>query len=232
METLDHGYLRVSQADQVTRTSFIRKTYEHVAGAVLAFIILEVLLFQIPGIERFAAAMTQGYTWLIVLGLFMFATNYAERLALSTHDKNKQYLGLGLFVVAEAIIFVPLLTIAVLYSSPSVLNQAVLLTLGLFAGLSAVAITTKKDFSFMRAGIMIGGILAMVLIVAGILFGFNLGLWFSVGMVVLAGASILYQTSNMVHKYSTDQHVAAALGLFSSLMLLFWYILQIFLSRD
>ena len=73
--------------------------------------------------------------------------------------------------------------------------------------------------------------IAMGLIVAGILFGFDLGLWFSVGMVILASGSILYQTSNLIHKYQEHQHVAAALGLFASLMLLFWYILSI-LSRD
>ena len=71
-----------------------------------------------------------------------------------------------------------------------------------------------------------------ILIIAGTLFGFDLGLWFSVGMVALAAGSILYQTSNMVHKYEEDQYVAASLGLFASFMLLFWYILRIFLSRD
>ena len=77
----------------------------------------------------------------------------------------------------------------------------------------------------------IGFFVALGLIVAGTLFGFNLGLWFSVGMILLASGSILYQTSNMVHKYNEDQYVGAALGLFASLMLLFWYILSI-LSRD
>lgn len=232
METLDQGFLRVDQADQVTRTAFIRKTYEHVAGAVLAFIGVEALLLNIPGIEKMVVLMTSGYAWLIVLGLFMFATNYAEKLALSSHDKQQQYIGLGLYIVAEAVIFVPLMYIAMMYSSPSVINQAAVITLALFTGLSAVVITTGKDFSFLRSAITIGSIIALGLIVAGILFGFNMGLWFSVGMVVLAAGSILYQTSNMVHKYSTDQHVAAALGLFASLMLLFWYIIQILMSRD
>lgn len=78
---------------------------------------------------------------------------------------------------------------------------------------------------------MVGFFIAIGLIIAGMIFGFNLGLAFSAGMVVLAAGSILYQTSNLVHKYSTDQHVGASLGLFASLMLLFWYLLSIF-SRD
>ena len=121
---------------------------------------------------------------------------------------------------------------ATIYAGPGVINQAAIITLALCTGLSAVVLITKKDFSFLRSALMVGGIIAIGLIVAGIIFGFNMGLWFSGAMVVLAAGSILYQTSNMVHKYSTDQHVAAALGLFASLMLLFWYILQIVMSRD
>jgi hypothetical protein len=48
----------------------------------------------------------------------------------------------------------------------------------------------------------------------------------------LAAGSILYQTSNLVNKYSNDEYIPAALGLFASLMLLFWYVLSIFMSRD
>ena len=144
------------------------------------------------------------------------------------------YAGLFLYVIAEAFIFIPLIFIAMMIAedgSFAILNQAAIMTLSLFTGLSAVVFLTKKDFSFLKSILAVGFAIALGLIVAGILFGFNLGLWFSVGMVVLASGSILYQTSNLVHKYRPNQHVAAALGLFASLMLLFWYILSI-LSRD
>ena len=160
----------------------------------------------------------------------MLVTNYAEKMAISTHDKNKQYLALLLYVIAEAFIFIPLILISMMVAEEGgleILNQAAILTLSLFSGLSAVVLLTKKDFSFLRSALSIGFFIALGLIVAGVLFGFNLGLWFSVGMIVLASGSILYQTSNMVHKYSEDQYVAASLGLFASLMLLFWYILSI-----
>jgi len=114
----------------------------------------------------------------------------------------------------------------------NLLSQAAILTLALFAALSAVVLITKKDFSFLKSILSVGFIIAIGLIIAGMIFGFDLGLFFSGAMVVLAAGSILYQTSNLVHKYHTDQYVGAALGLFSSLMLLFWYILRIFMSRD
>ena len=171
--------------------------------------------------------------WFIMLGGFMLATSYAEKMAIKSHDRNKQYLGYLIYIIAEAFIFVPMLYIATtIDGGGQILKQASVLTLSLFTGLSAVVLFTKKDFSFMKRFLTIGFFIALGLIAAGLLFGFNLGLWFSVGMIVLAAGSILYQTSNLIHKYSTDQYVSAAIGLFASLMLLFWYILSIFLSRD
>lgn len=212
------------------KVAFYKKTYAHLAMAVLLFILVEMIFFQIPIILEFALSLTQGWTWLLMLGGFMLVTNYAEKMALTSHDKNQQYLALLLYVIAEAFIFIPLIFIAMVTAADGgmeILNQAAILTLSLFSGLSAVVLLTKKDFSFLKSALAIVFFIALGLIIAGILFGFNLGLWFSVGMVVLASGSILYQTSNMVHKYSEDQYVGASLGLFASLMLLFWYILSI-----
>ncbi|WP_323787140.1 Bax inhibitor-1 family protein [Psychroserpens sp.] len=224
----------LNEVSDVDRVAFYKKTYSHVAGGVLFFILFEYLLLQSQTIIDFALSMTEGYRWLIMLGGFMFATNYAERMALKSPNKNTQYLAFGLYILAEAFIFVPLIYIAAFYmeSGPELLNQAAIVTLALFTGLSAVVFVTKKDFSFMKTGLTIGFFIAIGLIVAGTLFGFNLGLWFSVAMCLLAGGSILYQTSNLVNKYTTEDYIPAALGLFASLMLLFWYILSIFLSRD
>ncbi|WP_103864262.1 MULTISPECIES: Bax inhibitor-1 family protein [Aquimarina] len=224
----------VSSLTDDKRVAFYKKTYTHLAMAVLLFVIVEWVFFQIEPIVNFAFSMTQGWRWMVMLGGFMLATNYAEKMAHKNHNINQQYLGLLLYVVAEAFIFIPLIGIAMMIAQDggaNILYQAAILTLSLFTGLSAIVLITKKDFSFLRSILTIGFFIALGLIVAGWLFGFNLGLWFSVGMVVLASGSILYQTSNMVHKYSEDQYVGASLGLFASLMLLFWYILSI-LSRE
>lgn len=239
METTEYrspkSYQPLIEVNDDTRAAFYRKTYAHVALATLLFIILETILLRIDPLVDLMLSLTQGWKWLLVLGAFMLATNYAEKLAHTTHDKNKQYLALFLFVLAEAIIFIPLLYIAIFYMEGdyfSVINQAAIMTLALFTGLSAIVLITKKDFSFLRSFIAIGFVIAIGAIIAGMIFGFNLGLFFSVGMVVLASGTILYQTSQLVHKYSTDQYVGASLGLFASLMLLFWYIMNIFMSND
>lgn len=227
------GTLPILDANE--RLSFYRKTYAHLAGAVLAFIIVEAVLLNIPFVVDMMLSMTQGWMWLLLLGGFMFATNFAENMAISNTDRNTQYLAMGIYVFAEALLFVPLIYIAIVVAGNGgmhLINQAAILTLSLFTGLSATVLMTKKDFSFLRSALMIGGFVAIGLIIAGMIFGFNLGLWFSVAMVGLAAASILYQTSNIVHQYGSDQYVAASLGLFGSLMLLFWYILSIFMNND
>lgn len=234
MEDSIDDKLLIGQLSQVDKVAFYKKTYSHVAGGVLVFILFEYLLLQSETIVKFMLSMTEGWRWLIMLGGFMFITNYAEKMTLKTPDKNMQYLAFGIYILAEALIFVPLIYIAAIYmdSGPEILNQAAIVTLALFIGLSSIVFITKKDFSFLKAGLTIGFFIAIGLIIAGSLFGFNLGLWFSVAMCLLAGGSILYQTSNLVHKYSSDDYIPAALGLFASLMLLFWYILSIFMSRD
>jgi len=233
MENTFHNKVILSQSTDVERVEFYKKTYAHVAGGVLLFIFFEWILLGNETIVNFMFSMTQGYKWLLLLGGFMFVTNYAESTALKTTDKNLQYLAYSGYIFAEAIIFVPMLYMAIIETgSFALLQQAGIVTLTLFAGLSAVVFITKKDFSFIKSALTIGFFIAIGLIIAGQLFGYDLGLWFSVGMCLLAGGSILYQTSNLIHKFGKEDYIPAALGLFASLMLLFWYVIQIFLSRD
>jgi len=75
------------------------------------------------------------------------------------------------------------------------------------------------------------GVAAVMLIVGSVLFGFQLGMLFSFAMVVFAGATILYTTSRILRTYPEDRYVSAALELFASVALMFWYILRIFSRR-
>ena len=51
-------------------------------------------------------------------------------------------------------------------------------------------------------------------------------------MVGFAGAAILYDTSNVLTRFPEDRYVAAALQLFSSVALMFWYVLRIMMSMS
>jgi FtsH-binding integral membrane protein len=220
----------VASLDVGARATFVMRTYMHLLGAMLGFVAIEVALFR-TGLAATLAEAMLGVSWLLVLGAFMIVGWLASRAAHNTASKPMQYIALAGFVVAEAIIFVPLLYIANLYAPGAIQSAAVVTLLG-FAGLTGVVFVTRKDFSFLGSVLRWGFIVAIVLIVAALLFGFELGTFFSVGMIALAGAAILYDTSNILHHYPEDRYVGAALELFASVALMFWYVLRLFMSRN
>lgn len=224
----------VAEALPADRATFIRKTYIHLAGAIVAFIALEAyLMVSGLGLQIAQTMLGSQWGWLLVLLAFMGVSMLANWWANSQTSKTMQYLGLALYTVAEAIIFAPLLWLAQVKAGGGVILEAGIVSIGLFLGITAVVFLTKKDFSFLGPILMIGGFVAMGAIVASIAFGFSLGTLFAFIMVAFAGGSILYETSNVMHRYNTNQHVAASLSLFASVALLFWYILRIYMgSRD
>ena len=221
----------VSYATNIEQATFYRKTYSHVAIALLAFIVVEAILINTVPESLIFSMVSSPFVWLFILGGFWLGSMLANKWV-QAQDRSTQYRGLGIYVLLEAIIFLPMIYIAIdLSDGLAIISQAGIITLSLFAGLTAVVFLTRVDFSFLRTILVVGGFLALGLIVAGALFNFDLGLWFSVAMVALAAGGILYETYNIKNVYSTDQYVAAALQLFSSVMLLFWYVLRILLSR-
>ncbi|MCW1922255.1 Bax inhibitor-1 family protein [Luteolibacter arcticus] len=224
----------VAEAPLETRTEFVRKTYTHVAGAIGAFALLEFLLIQ-AGFGNAALAMlgTSKYSWLFVLGAFMVVSWLANKWASNGASKGMQYTGLVLYTFAEAVIFLPLIALALIRpDGVAIIGQAAVVTGFLVLGLTAIAFTTKKDFTFLGGMIKIGCFIALGLIVASIFMGFSLGVWFAGAMVVLMAGSILYNTSAIMYHYAPGQHVAAALSLFASIATMFWYVLRMFMSRD
>ena len=221
----------VAQARPSERAEFIKKTYTHLAGAVGAFIVIEFLMFQL-GIAQAIAQFVLGsqFGFIALLGGFMVLGYLSSGMAAKAGDIKAQYLGLGLYVVGEAIIFAPLLVMAWLQGNGAI-QAAGLVTLFLFAGLPAVVVTTGQDFTFLGGALKIFGLVALGMSVCSFIFGFNLGIFFSYAMVAFAAAAILYQTSQVMQRYPTDYYEAASLALFSSVMLLFWYVLRIFMSR-
>lgn len=221
------------------RRVFIQKTYMHLMLAVYAFVAFEWLFFSL-GLEQPALQFlgTSRFAWLIVLGGFMGVSYLANSWAISSTSRGMQYAGLSLYVVAQALIFVPLLAIARLQTihvqgtAIGVIPAAAITTLVIFGGLTAFVFITKQDFSFLGAFLGLAGFAALALIAVAVIFGLNVGIWFVWAMVVLASGYILYDTSNVLYRYRTDQYVAASLALFASVALLFWYVLQLFMRRD
>ena len=228
---MPQAYTPIGQASVDARARFISRTYNHLMGSIVLFTLMEVWFFTTGLAETIAAALLGVGSWLLVLGGFMLVTWLATRTAHTSDSKPAQYAALVAVVTAYAVLFVPMLYIANGYADGTIESAALVTLLG-FGGLTAVAFTTRKDFSFMASALRWGGVVALVAIVGGVLFGFNLGTWFSVAMVGFAGAAILYDTSNVLLHYPEDRYVGAALQLFASVAMMFWYILRIFMRRD
>lgn len=224
----------ISDSPESERAAFIRKTYWHLAAAIALFAALEGLFISMGlGTAALTLLGTSRYSWLLVMGAFMFVSWLANHWATNGSSQGLQYAGLVLYTVAEAVIFLPMIVLAMaLTGDAGLVLQAGLITTAMVIGISTIALTTKKDFSFLGGILKIGGFVVIGLIVASCILPISLGLWFSAAMVIFASASILYNTSNLIHRYQPGQHVAASLSLFASVALLFWYLLRLLMSLN
>ncbi|HTU59413.1 MAG TPA: Bax inhibitor-1 family protein, partial [Polyangiales bacterium] len=170
------------------RAQFILRTYAHLVGAVMTFAAIEVLLFVTGLAPTIGAGVLRGgpLMWLGVLGGFMIGGWVATRVAHTAQSRRAQYAALFGYVLIEALLFCPLLFFAAVIA-PSAIGIAALVTIAGFSALTAIVFMTRKDFSFMGAVLRWGALIAMLMIAAGAIFGFDLGLYFSAGMVALAG---------------------------------------------
>lgn len=215
------------------RRGLLRRTYGHLLGAIIVFTIMELVLFKTGVIDRLAPTLmaSQG-GWLLLLGGFILVAWLATRTAATSISPAAQYLALFGFVAMEALIFAPLLWLANRHAPGAIQSAAVITLLG-FSGLTAIVFTLKEDFSFLGGLLRFVGVMALVTIVAALLFNLQLGVWFSVAMIGLAGVSVLYDTSRILHHYPADRHVLGALQLFASVAMMFFYVLRLIMqSRD
>ncbi|MBK9036741.1 MAG: Bax inhibitor-1/YccA family protein [Myxococcales bacterium] len=238
-----------------SRVRFIRLVYLHLFAAIVAFTGIEWLLFnnktlgeKVTGpLVEFALGHEYGgeffaaprWHWGVVLAVFTGLSFIAHYLAEHTRSKPLHYIGLAIYTIGEALIFVPLLMIVTWVTKdmvasgkgdPNIIRDAAYITLGVFGALTASVFVTKKDFSFLRTALAVGGAAAMGLIVLSLVFGFNLGIVFSIAMVLLAVGQILYETSQIMAHEDPENYVGASLSLFASVALLFWYVIRILLK--
>ncbi len=212
------------------RMAFVRRTYVHLSAAIGLFVAASWALYASGFSERFVEWLGTGrFNWLLVIGAFTLLGWLGTSMAHNVRGKGMQYGGLTLYSLGEALVFAPILFIAVrMY--PGILQTAAALTVVTFAGLSGFVLMTKRDFSFMRTFLAVAGLVAFGAIICAMIFGFSLGIWFSAAMILFSAGTALYSTSKVLHTYRTDQHVAASLELFASIAMMFFYILRLLMQ--
>jgi FtsH-binding integral membrane protein len=239
MEIMENTSRLVAQADQNDAASFYRKTYGLVALAFAGFAGLLYTFFELtPVAKLFMNTLGSLYnslgsfSWLIVLGVFWGGSYFAQKLAANRASRESQYAGLALYVLLEALIFIPLINIVSAGGNPKeILVPACALTGALVLGLTLAVQFTRVDFSFLRIVIVVGSICAIGAIIMFSIMGINPGTWFALAMILLMATVILYQTHQIKNSCSTEDYVMAAFILFSAFVTLLFYVIQFFMGR-
>ena len=228
------------------RITFLRKTYAHLGGALVAFVLFTAGMMKFATGLSLKLAIARGNsmgTALLVLLAFIAVSYGAQRLAMSDTSRGLQYLGLAVTVVLWSVLAQPIIWYTVIKfgatdvltsggtllsaKAAMVLGEAAIVTIAIFVGLTLTVFYTKKDFSFL------GGILSMAMwaligvVIASLIFGFNLGMIYSGIVIFLMGGYILYETSLVMKYFRPSMHVAAALMLFTTVITLFIHVLRI-----
>lgn len=213
-----------AQQSAAVQRSFMVRVYAHLLGAIVAFIGVEWLLFT-SGLAESFTRMVVNTNWLLVLAGFMVASWLAQRATVAG-SRGTQYVGLLGLVGAYALIFTPMLYVTMAEGQQGLIGLAAGITLVGFVALSGIAITTAVDFSFMRSLLLWGGVVALGLIALGVFGLLELGTWFSVAMIGLAGGAVLHDTQR-IRNLPPGNEVGAAASLFGSVAMIFFYVLRL-----
>ncbi len=238
---MTNPYASVGQRDfaifavENERITFLQRTYVHLALCIVALIaVLAILLRTFPDEKVAATAARLGeVAWLAILVCYIGASWLARISVTHARSPIVQYLVLAVYVAATAVLLWPVLAFASTVDGSIPLNSCVV-TLALFGALTMHSFSSRAVNTVGTTSLML-----MIALIAAVGLGswhghFGLGLWLSVGVILLSALYVMYETSSIVYQYRTDQHIAAALTLFASTSLILWYVVRlgISLSRD
>src|SRR4029079_10594860 len=141
------------------RATFITRTYVHLYGAIVGFTLLEAFLFM-SGLALPLARAFLSVSWLWVLGGFVLVSWLFSRIAHNAESMAVQYAALAAYVVAEGLIFVPMLLVAQFFA-PGTIQAAATITLLAFTALTVIVHVTRRNISLLCT-LLAFGVLAAV----------------------------------------------------------------------
>ena len=209
----------VAQASLADRLSFIRKVYALFFIATLFAIGGVAVGFVFPPLMIAAAQ----HPWIMLL--LMFGGVIGAQAV--RHVPGVNLLALFGFTTLTGVLISPLLYI-ISQINPASIVQAGVLTVGIFGGLTAYVFISRRDFSFLR-GMVVTGLIVVIL--AGLLNIFiassALGFAVAAATLLLFSGFVLYDTSNIIRRYPTNEYVAGALSLYLDAFNIFLALLRI-----
>lgn len=177
------------------------------------------------------ASWVVGSSPYVLLGVFLGILTVSGVVGFLAHQtrasKALQLVTLGAYLVVEAVLFVPLLQVGVAQVGLDTILRVSLLSSAVFAGIACYVFYTKADFSSWDRYIFASLFGSVGITVVSIITGFHSSILFSGLMLVLGSIWVLYDLSNVTHRYQEDEYVAATLDLFSSFAFTLWHAIRL-----
>ncbi len=212
----------VAQSSAEVQMAFIQKTYVLFLAGILSAIVMGGITLNTPLYNVSVGILSS--TWLAVI--LMFGGVWIAGAVSRTEGLN--YIALFSFTGLIGFLFAPLLS---MYEGafPGIVAQAAFLSVLVFGALTAYVFVSKKDFSFM-GGFLFVGVIALV--IGGLANAFffkssGAGYWMAWISLFLFSGFVLYDTSQIIHRYDAKGYCAAALDLFLDFFNIFMAILRI-----
>lgn len=223
--------LPAAQSPAAIRSAFLTKVYGLVLAGVLVFAATLWAAGSVPAVQELATGLWSRvigtrFGWLVYMAIMMGGFFVVHAVARVRVLNLVAYFGWSFLL---GLLIAPIVLWAAA-NQAATLNMAAAITATVFTGLTAIVLLTGKDFSFLGSflALLFWGLL--VFAVAGWLFGFGSPLVFSCLGALLFSGYILYDTSNILHRYPPDMAVSAAVTLFTDVVYLFKQILVLLLS--
>ena len=218
------------------RAAFLKKVYGILFLGILGFAATLWAAANVPIVHDWSMSMGRAiygsrFGWLLYMGIFIGGSMAVHAVA---EQKVLGPIAFGAWAFLLALLISPIvLMINGMADGATIISQASGLTALVFGGLTVYVLYTGSDFSWMRGALMVLFVALMGAALLGWLMGFSLGLWYSVGVVVLFAGYILYDTSQILHRLPTTMAMSGAILLFTDVVLLFKHILILLASsRD
>jgi modulator of FtsH protease len=214
-----------AEATLAERMGFIRKVYALFFAGIL-FAVGGVWLGLTNPEAVMVPIINHPYITLFVMLGAVVATQAVR------HVRGVNLLALFAFTTLTGAIISPLIALLARIN-PASITQAGLMTVGIFGGLTAYVFISKRDFSFMRGMLMTGLIVVVLAAVLNIFFAssaFSFGI--SAVALLLFSGFVLYDTSNIIRRYPTNEYIAGALSLYLDAFNIFLALLNLLNAGD
>jgi len=209
--------------------------YMHAAGLESALDTNKVLknTYMLLGMTLLFSALTAGLSMAVGIGhgtaLVLMLVGFGLLFVVhKTADSSKGLLAIFAFTGVMGASIGPMLNHYLsLPNGPQLVMQALGGTALVFFGLSAYALSTRKDFSYMGGFLMVGLLVAVVAMIANIFLNIPaLSLTISAAVVMIMSALILFDTSRIVNGGETN-YIRATVSLYLSIYNLFIHLLSL-----